>query len=568
MNINIRKNEAVLLLGFMKNRLILYLSTMIMRNLITSVCFNIVIAFITKNVFDAIINGEAFLIKKAVILAATAFLIGAILQPIVSFLMNKCVKETMKEIRNTSFEAIENAALEDISNEHSGRFISVVTNDINSIEAFYSVQMNMLVFSFINGIIAIASIFILEWRLAILTLLLGFLSVFINNLFVPKIRKYNDIIQSQLKGMTAKLIDIIDSIITTKMFQAEEKMNNNFREKNSENLHTSMMLGRLEAFFDCINVFFSNLKYIGVLCASLFMFFKGDMKIGTVMAVMQLMGSANYMFDNIGSFIKDIQKSLAGGKNVLELLKIEKETDNNAINSKEGGLLEESKDEMIVMKEINFSYPSSDENPKAVFQNGSMFMKKNKLTAITGSSGSGKSTVAKLLMRFYGLSSGEIYIQGKSINSYSLAELREKISYVPQNSYLFYGTIEENIQYGRLGASKEEIVAAAKAAYAHDFIMSFPQGYNTQVGEGGDKLSGGQRQRIAIARAFLKNAPILLLDEATASLDSEAEKEVQKSLEALMRNRTAIVIAHRLATIKKADRVYIFNAGSIELGLK
>lgn len=561
----ISKSETMVLLSLMKNRLALYLLSMIIRNAITSICFNIVIAFITKNVFDAIINGEGFLIRNAVILAAATFIVGAVLQPIVSFIMNKCIKETMEEIRNLSFEAIENATIENMSSQHSGRFISIVTNDINSIEAFYSSQMNLLVFSFINGIIALISIFLLEWKLAIIILVLGTITIFLNNLFVPKMRGLNDMMQNQLKCITAKLIDLIDSMAITKMFHAEEKVENYFKSENNKNYNTSMKLAKVEAVFDCINVFFSNLKYIGVLCISLFMFFRGYVTIGVVMAVMQLMGSANYMFDNIGTFIKDIQKSLASGKNVVELLSMKGENEDINIKGLEHEISEEDINEIIKFNNISFTYPTCREDIKPVIKDANMIIEKNKLTAIIGSSGSGKSTVAKLLLGFYKVNSGDIYIKGKSILSYPLTVLRDKISYVPQNSYLFYGSIGENIGYGKVGNSKEEIIAAAKAADAHDFIMGFPEGYETQVGEGGENLSGGQRQRVAIARAFLKDAPILLLDEATASLDSESEKEVQKALDKLMKNRTTIVIAHRLSTIKDADKVYRFKAGRIEV---
>lgn len=166
-------------------------------------------------------------------------------------------------------------------------------------------------------------------------------------------------------------------------------------------------------------------------------------------------------------------------------------------------------------------------------------------------------------MGFYNVDDGEIFVDGKSIGSKSLRELREMIAYVPQDSYLFYGTIEENIKYGRLDATKEEIIKSAKMAYAHDFIMETPDGYNTMVDEKGSNLSGGQKQRIAIARAILKNAPILLLDEATSALDSESEQLVQLALDRLMEGRTTLAIAHRLSTIEAADEIYVLQDGKV-----
>jgi ATP-binding cassette subfamily B protein len=186
-----------------------------------------------------------------------------------------------------------------------------------------------------------------------------------------------------------------------------------------------------------------------------------------------------------------------------------------------------------------------------------------KVTALVGPSGGGKSTVLALLLRFYEVTEGDILIDGQSISKVSRRSLRQQTAYVGQDVYLFRDTIRANIAFGKDGASEAEIVGAAKAACAHDFIMSFPLGYDTPVGEHGAQLSGGQRQRIAVARALLKNAPIILLDEATAALDSESEKQVQEAIEHLCQNRTTIVIAHRLHTIMHADTILVVEAGEI-----
>ena len=183
--------------------------------------------------------------------------------------------------------------------------------------------------------------------------------------------------------------------------------------------------------------------------------------------------------------------------------------------------------------------------------------------AFVGTSGSGKSTVLKLLLGFYPRESGYINVGGEPIDKYSLEQLRDLISYVPQDAYLFQGTIEDNIKMGNERASREEVISAAKGANAHDFIMELPEGYDTLVGERGARLSGGQRQRIAIARAIIKNAPILLLDEATSALDSKSEELVQEALKELMKNRTTIVIAHRLSTIENADIIFVLDEGKI-----
>jgi ABC-type multidrug transport system fused ATPase/permease subunit len=215
----------------------------------------------------------------------------------------------------------------------------------------------------------------------------------------------------------------------------------------------------------------------------------------------------------------------------------------------------------LTFDQVVFAYPSRPE--LTVLKEVSFTAETGQKVAIVGPSGSGKSTMASLILQFYHPQSGNILFDGLKASDYSLTDLRNQVAIVPQDVMLFGGSIHENIAYGKLGSSKEEIVAAAQRANAHQFIMSFPEGYETIVGERGVKLSGGQRQRIAIARALLKNPSILILDEATSSLDSESERLVQEALEELMKNRTSIIIAHRLSTIREADQIIVLEKGKI-----
>jgi ATP-binding cassette subfamily B protein len=212
---------------------------------------------------------------------------------------------------------------------------------------------------------------------------------------------------------------------------------------------------------------------------------------------------------------------------------------------------------------VHFAYRGEE----AVLRGMSFTAEAGRLTALVGPSGGGKSTIFNLILRFYEFERGKVLIDGQNVSQVSRRSLRQHVAYVGQDIFLFRGTIRENIGFGRPGAGEDEIVAAAKGAYAHDFIMAFPQGYDTQVGEHGLQLSGGQRQRIAIARALIKNAPIILLDEATAALDSESELQVRQAMEHLERGRTTLAIAHRLHTVSHADRIYVVEAGrAVESG--
>jgi ATP-binding cassette subfamily B protein len=216
-------------------------------------------------------------------------------------------------------------------------------------------------------------------------------------------------------------------------------------------------------------------------------------------------------------------------------------------------------DARIELRDVSFSYRANE----TVLNRMSFVAEPGKVTALVGPSGGGKSTVLALLLRFYEVTQGDIVIDGQSIGAISRKSLRAQTAYVGQDVYLFRDTIRNNIAFGKSGATEDEIIDAAKAACAHDFIMGFPLGYDTPVGEHGTQVSGGQRQRIAVARALLKNAPIILLDEATAALDSESEKQVQEAIEHLCQDRTTIVIAHRLHTIMHADAILVVEGGEI-----
>jgi ABC-type multidrug transport system fused ATPase/permease subunit len=270
---------------------------------------------------------------------------------------------------------------------------------------------------------------------------------------------------------------------------------------------------------------------------------------------------AMFLGTSLGSFpelFANLQKALGASERVLEILAEKGEA--VSINEKDN-MVDQKIEGNLSFNHVNFAYPSRPEIE--VLKNVSFEAKAGQKVAIVGPSGSGKSTTAGLILQFYHPQNGGIYFDGKAAANFSLADIRNQVAIVPQDVMLFGGTILENIAYGKLTATKAEIIQAAKRANAHDFISSFPEAYETVVGERGVKLSGGQRQRIAIARALLKNPSILILDEATSSLDSESERLVQEALEELMKGRTSIIIAHRLSTIREADKIIVLEAGQI-----
>lgn len=550
-----KEGELIKVMSFMKTHKWKYIFTMIANASFISICYNVVLAFIMKDVINAITYKDVMLMKRAVYIAGISFVSAFILQPIINYLLKGFVRKTMGDIRLKVFKHVEKLTVENLENHQTGDLISRMTNDVETIQGVYKDQIPSITFALIHGIVAVISMFIMEWRLAILVIVIGLLSVFISTVFSKPLRKTSDEVQKKQGELTQKVIDIMDGFQVIKMFNIQEKIYKKYKNSNKELYTYSFKNEKINCVLRTVKYFYGNVQSIGVLSVGLYMSLKGIVDIGTIVAIIQLQGNANFLFENIGDFISGIQKSLAGAARVFELLEIPTEKEKIRVCDN----VEDFSSNTIEMKKVKFGY----KGVKEVLKDINISVGKGEIAAIVGPSGGGKSTIIKLLMKFYKVDRGEIYIGGKPLACRTIKDLRNMIAYVPQDSYLFHGTIEENIRYGKIDASKEEIIEATRAAYAHDFIMSLPDGYDTVVGEMGSSLSGGQRQRIAISRALLKNAPILLLDEATSALDSESEQLVQRALNTLMKGRTTIAVAHRLSTIENSDIIYVMENGVV-----
>lgn len=551
----LKENEAIRIVSFMKPHITRYIISMTVDAGFSSICYNIVLAYIIKDVINAITYGNILLIKRAFFIAIGSFLIAFILQPIFKYSYQSCVIKTMGNIKISAFKHMEVLTIENFEGRHTGDLITRMTNDIDAIQKIYMNHIPNLMFAFTLGTIAMIAMFLMDWKFAIIAIVIGLLPVLISTLFSKTLRRAGDDVQGRIGGITQRLIDISDGFMEIKMFNIEGKIFDKYENENRDLKTAVINRGKISSALEVFNNSYGTLETIGILAFGLYMSMKGKIDIGTIAAILHLKGNANFLFGNIGQFIVDIQGSLSGAYRVIELLNSNTESDKDKENIK-SDIFSNS---MIEMKKVCFSYIDKER----VLDEIDISVGKGKIAAIVGESGGGKSTLIKLLMGFYNADDGEIFIDGKSIANRSLNSLREMIAYVPQDSYLFYGTIEENIRYGRIDATNEEIAESAKMAYAHDFIMKLPDGYDTMVGEKGANLSGGQKQRISIARAILKNAPILLLDEATSSLDSESEQLVQLALDRLMEGRTTIAIAHRLSTIEAADEIYVLQDGKV-----
>jgi ABC-type multidrug transport system fused ATPase/permease subunit len=423
------------------------------------------------------------------------------------------------------------------------------------------------VFSVAIGVIAMVTIFLLDWRIGLLVLLVEGITTAVTTRFAGPLRRASKTIQEQMGALTERLTDLLQGLPVTKLFHLEETIHRLYVQKNAEMSAAMMAHARTDALSAMSDSLLGRLKKVGLLALGLFLVLEGHTSVGTIVAIVHLQGNASFMFGNVAKFVNEVQRSLAGASRVFELLDCPPEPERYAqACSARPIALGGGAGMMIEIRNLGFCYEAGRPDSTAgtpALRDVDLSVAQGEVAALVGPSGAGKSTILKLLLGFYTVQRGDVIIDGKPIGHYSLVQLRDKMAYVPQDAYLFAGTIAENIRYGRPGVSEGEIIAVAKAANAHDFIVAQPDGYETMVGERGAKLSGGQRQRIAVARALLKDAPILLLDEATSALDSESEQWVQEALNVLMEGRTTIAVAHRLSTIEKADTIYVIDDGRI-----
>lgn len=513
----------------------------------------LITTYAAKDAVDAAARRDMSQIINTSVKLSIAALVLIILVPIFNYLFSSSVKKIISGIRINVFDHMVKLPIGYFENTHSGDSVSRITNDIGVIENALNVNIRSIVSLIITGVFSSLMMLYIDWRLASVLILMGLISTFVNVKFAGTVRNLSNIIQKNAGVLTERFIDMLSGFVIIKMFNIYEIVFNKYKEVNDKTAKMSAARSVRYGLQDSTNFILIWICNGGTFIIGSYMIINGQCSLGSVLVMILLLSNVTNLFRQLGNFVSQLQPSLAGAFRVFELLDIKPEPDRygDNVSSKERGFTG-------VINGV-FSYVEGER----VIDNLTLTVEKGSMAAIVGLSGSGKSTIIKMLLGFYPLDSGSVIVDGKDIGEYTLTQLREIMAYIPQDVCLFEGTIEENIRYGRIDALHDEVIEAAKAANAHEFIMEQPEGYGTMVGERGTRLSGGQKQRIAIARAIIKDAPILLLDEATSALDSESEQLVQDALNRLMRGRTTITVAHRLSTIKNADLIYVIDNGKI-----
>ena len=461
------------------------------------------------------------------------------------------------DIRNALYQRIISLPIVFFEKSRVGDIVSRLTNDV---EKLYNTFYFVLAEFFRQIILLIGGVVFLAWQTPKLAgvMLLTFPIIVIGAMiFGRQIRK----LSKQRQGMLAETNTILDetlqSIHAVKAFTNEVFETRRYRQSNEAVIAVSLKFASGRALFAVfiITVLFGALFF--VIWTGMRMVQTGEVTAGQLISFVTFTAVIGAAIAGLGNFYSELVGAVGATERIREILSTASETEERPLATTQAGRLQGN----IEFKDVQFSYPTRADVP--VLKNVNISIASGQKVAIVGQSGAGKSTIMQLLLQFHHLNGGSISVDGKNIYDYDLHSYRNNFAIVPQEVILFGGTIRENILYGKPDATEAEIIEAAKQANTWDFISTFPEGLETIVGERGIKLSGGQRQRIAIARAILRNPSILLLDEATSSLDAESEKVVQEALHNLMKNRTSIIIAHRLATIREVDCIYVLEGGHI-----
>lgn len=525
---------------------------------ITEVFISTINALFYQNIINAVTVSNMILFKAALWLAMVV-LAASMTRCLILYTYMYNIRLIMVRLRIRVMTHLFRLPMSYFEGHHSADSIQKLCFNVEDIKTSLANRHQWVIKPTLSGIAAIIMILVLDWRIGLMVLALSVVSVKINMVLSKPLCGMSVKIQKHLASCTESLTDILAGLNVIKMFPETCTMVEKYSDANADAATATMKRFRRMSDVHAVEWVFGFLCNIVILLIGVFMSFEGLVDFGTVVAILSLQGTVSFFLSTIGSAWGDLIDSFVLADRVFEVLDepvLAEDYLNNSIGNEYDFVAEECG---IKISDVEFSY----ENSEKVLSGIDITVDRGKTAALVGESGGGKSTIVKLLLGFYQVNSGGIEVLGKPLSRYTHNELRGNIAYVPQDAYLFTTSIKENIRYGRLDASDEEIVEAAKCAYAHEFIMEFPNGYDTVVGERGETLSGGQRQRIAIARAFIRNAPILLLDEATSALDAESERLVQKGLTALMGGRTTLVVAHRLSTIEKADIIYVIDNGKV-----
>lgn len=532
---------------------------------ITFAMFSVMEAFLMKIVVDIAQKGEwDRLISSVVIIVITGVIV------LLGYRF-ACIRYNVeaKRIYGKLYEQVLSHEMklpcEYYENHHSGEMLSKVSFDLGRMGDIFGSRFRRVVMPFIMVVVFLVPMFALSWQLTLCLVAVNTVLIGVTMVLTGPLKSLSKKMSESNSIMTKYITDLIQGIIQVRMFEAGRKTVDRYNEEADVYAVKSDKRNMFSSLLECANTGFDLICNLVFLALGILFVQKGYTTLGAIAAIYTMYGRFSRQFLQMGKYIPELIAYLTYAQNIFEFLdekteeemlnhqEFNKERLHNEINNSCG---HNNIDYSVNISDLTFSYIKDENNaPVVVLDNYNERIKAGEFVAVTGASGSGKTTLSKLLMGFYKPDSGMIEVCGNNLDDISLSAGRSFFALVPQDAILFNMSIMDNIRMGRLDATEAEIIEAAKMANAHQFITEFTDGYDTVVGEKGMSVSGGQRQRIAIARAILKNAPIMLMDEATSALDNESERAVNETLQNLKGRMTIIMIAHRTSTIQMADRV-------------
>ncbi|SFL61922.1 lipid A export permease/ATP-binding protein MsbA [Pelosinus propionicus] len=471
-----------------------------------------------------------------------------------TYLMSYIGQKVIIDIREEIYRHMQRLSLSYFEKRQTGKIMSYITNDVAAVQGALVDSMIELVTEGMTLIGSLGAMFYLHWKLSLLTLVTLPLVAQAIKIFGKKLRISSMAVQERTADITSVLQESISSVRVIKSFAREEYEIERFQKENNQNFRAQMKNSQIMATLTPV------IEFLAAIGVTMIIWYGGkevidnNLTAGSLIAFLIYAVNLSNPIKRLSRVYGNIQKALSAADRVFEVLDTKPE-----IEDMPGAIALPTIEGYVALNNVTFEYKKGE----PALQQVNLKINPGQVVAIVGPSGAGKTTIANLIPRFYDTTNGNITIDGIDIKTVTLQSLREQIGIVPQETILFNGSVYDNILYGKLDADYDEVMNAAKAANAHNFIMNMPDGYDTQIGERGSKLSGGQRQRISIARAILKNPRVLILDEATSALDTESEKLVQAAIDKLMIARTSFVIAHRLSTVQRADLIVVMEKGRI-----
>lgn len=516
---------------------------------------NLYVPWIVRDVIDKVFqNKDSDLLNLISLGIVVIFFARGIFYYGQSYLMNYVGESIVIDVRGIVYRKLMTLSTHFFDTNKLGTIMSYVTNDVAALQGAMVANSIEIITETSVLIGSVGAMVYLDWKLTLFTFCTFPVVLFFMDFFGKKIRKSGHRIQQATADITSILQEILAATRVVKSFVREPYEIARFDQQNKANFYANMKSAKLMGTLSPVIEFIAALGVTAIIWFGGRSVIGGDITAGSLVAFLVYAINISNPIKRIARVLGSIQKALAAAERVFYIMDL-----TDTIPQKPDAITLPSVEGNVEFRHVSFAYNKGE----TILHDVSFSAKPGQAIALVGPSGAGKSTVASLLPRFYDVTEGAIFVDGHDVRDVTLASLREQVGIVPQETNLFNDTVYNNILYGRLDATRDEVIAAAKAANADEFIQQLPKGYDTQLGDRGVNISGGQRQRISIARAILKNPRILILDEATSALDTESERIVQEALDRLMVGRTSFVIAHRLSTIQNAAKIIVLDKGSI-----